>query len=66
MGGAGALSAHAYWFCCALYLEKQGMSLLAFPEEPKVRELVELIRARLSHAQQLRLSGTPAVNSQVG
>ena len=42
------------------------MSLAAFPDEPRVRELAEQIRARLAHAQQLKLAGTPAVNPQVG
>ena len=42
------------------------MSVSAFPDVAKVRELAELIRVRLAHAQQLKMSGTQAVNPQVG
>ena len=34
----------------------------AFPDEAKVRELAEQIRARLAHAQQLKLAGPQAGN----
>ena len=42
------------------------MAVPVFPDKAKVLKLAEVIQARLAHAQQLKMSGTQAINMQVG
>jgi hypothetical protein len=40
------------------------MAVPVFPDKAKVLKLAEVIQARLAHAQQLKMSGTQAINMQ--
>lgn len=54
------------WVCALIGI---GMAATAFPDESRVRELVEQMKLRYAHAQQLKQlpnqQQTPATNQQV-
>lgn len=57
---------HFQWVCALIGI---GMAATAFPDESRVRELVEQMKLRYAHAQQLKQlpnqQQTPATNQQV-